>query len=326
MARWTANRREFAGLIGASTLLAGPALAVTVSLGGTASRIKPQDELPYAPPTSLAAVADMYRRMTVPILVAGHGPFDFVVDTGANQSVISEELALTLGLARGDPAALNGIAGVQMAPTTVGTLQVGGRLQRDVTLSILPGEAIGGQGMLGLDRLEGQRLTLDFRNQVLRIDPPGRLSRDPGEITLKARRRDGQLVLVDADLAGIPIVAFLDSGAQDTIGNLALRSMSQARRPTGPWSRTKIVSATGQTIDAQIADLPRLRIGGMLLPDWPVAFADLHTFRMWDMTSRPAILIGVDVLSRFEQVCLDFARNEVRFRPPDGSNVWITHR
>jgi hypothetical protein len=54
----------------------------------------------------------------------------------------------------------------------------------------------------------------------------------------------------------------------------------------------------------------------MGLPNWPVAFADLHTFTMWDLTNKPAILIGVDILTRFESVCLDFARDEVRFRLP----------
>jgi predicted aspartyl protease len=325
MARCTINRRDFAGLIGASTLLAGPAFGMTVSLGGNATRLTPADDLPYIPPTSLAAVADIYRRMTVPILVAGQGPYPFVVDTGANQSVISEELVAALGLPHGEPSALNGIAGVRMTPTTLATLQIGGRAHADVVLSILPSEAIGGQGMLGLDRLEGQRLTLDFRGQALRIEPPGHLIRDPAEIALKARRRDGQLTLVDADIAGIAIVAFLDSGAQNTIGNLALEAMSQIKRPTSFWTTTKIVSATGQTIDGHMANLPQLRIGGMRLPNWPVAFADLHTFQMWDMTSRPAILIGVDVLSRFERVCLDFARNEVRFHLPEGAVALVSH-
>jgi hypothetical protein len=59
-----------------------------------------------------------------------------------------------------------------------------------------------------------------------------------------------------------------------------------------------------------------LQVGGLELPIWPVAFADLHTFTMWNMVKKPAILIGVDILSRFEYVCLDFARDEVRFRLP----------
>ena len=61
---------------------------------------------------------------------------------------------------------------------------------------------------------------------------------------------------------------------------------------------------------------PRLRIGGLQFPAWSVAFADLHTFKLWDLVSRPAILIGVDILSRFATVCLDFRRDEVRLRLP----------
>jgi hypothetical protein len=34
---------------------------------------------------------------------------------------------------------------------------------------------------------------------------------------------------------------------------------------------------------------------------------------MWDLTKSPAILLGVDVLSRFQSVSLDFGRAEVRF-------------
>jgi hypothetical protein len=70
-----------------------------------------------------------------------------------------------------------------------------------------------------------------------------------------------------------------------------------------------------------MALLPHLRVGGMILPQWPVAFADLHTFRMWNLVDRPAILIGIDVLSRFEAVSLDFHRNEVRFELPDARRV-----
>jgi len=303
-----------AGAFGAGSAVAGAIVDVSPS-----SRLTPLDEQTYYPPTSLSTVADIYRRMTAAVGVNGAGPFAFVVDTGANQSVISRELALKLGLPDGPPAPLNGVAGIEVAPTTTAALVVGGRMLPAATLSVLPQAAIGGNGMLGLDTLEGDRLTLDFRGQTLRIESGGRLWRDSREVTIKAQRRDGQLTLVDADLAGIPLIAFLDSGAQNTIGNMALRSLAITRHPTMVWSATPIISATGQTIDAEIADLPALRLGGMRLPNWPVAFADLHTFKMWNLTDKPAILMGVDVLSRFQQVCLDFARNEVRFRLPNSA-------
>ncbi len=314
------SRRQF------STWLAalGPigALAPTIAFAAdlelrSASRVAPLAEREYDPPASISTVLDIYRRMTVPVRVNDAGPFPFVVDTGANQSVISAELAALLGLPIGPTEPLNGIAGVKETATSSATLAVGARQESSVTLSILPAAAIGGPGMLGLDRLEGQRLTLDFRRESLVIEPSGRSFRDPGIVTVKARRRDGQLTLVDADLAGIPLTALLDSGAQNTVGNHALRELATARHPDTRWARMPIVSATGQSIEGEMADLPRLRVGGMHLPNWPVAFADLHTFRMWNLTRRPAILLGVDILSRFESVCLDFARDEVRFRLPE---------
>ena len=316
------NRRQAATLFGAALTTFGlfrsdRAAASALVVPQTASRLPPIYEQYYEPPTSLSAVVDIYRRMTVPIGVGGAGPFAFVVDTGANQSVISQELVTRLGLKIGPPESLNGVAGVQMEPTTITDLHISGRIETGVVMSVLPAKDIGGDGMLGLDRLEGRELTLDFGGRALRIAVSQQVRRDPGIIAVKARRRDGQLTLVDADLAGIPLVAFLDSGAQNTIGNRALRARALARNSSSRWTETPIVSVTGQTILAEMADLPHLRIGGLRLPNWPVAFADLHTFHMWNMIDRPAILIGVDILSRFQTVCLDFARNEVRFRLPD---------
>jgi len=170
--------------------------------------------------------------------------------------------------------------------------------------------------MLGLDAIGDQALTLDFAGRALRIETRQSNWRDPEAVWVKAQRRDGQLTLVDARLGGVPLTAFIDSGAENTIGNMALREMALTRNPKAPWTMTPIISSTGQTIQAEIADLPLLRVGGLELPNWPVAFADLHTFAMWDMVKKPAILIGVDILSRFEYVCLDFSRDEVRFRLP----------
>jgi hypothetical protein len=293
-----------------------------MEVGGNASRLvnipSPQaaaDGSHYEPPTRISAVMDIYKRMTTAVKVAGAGPYQFVADTGANQSVISIEVATKLGLLMGPALPLNGVAGVQLTPTTEASVEIGPRPKRQATLSVLPQAAIGAPGMLGLDLLDGAQLTLDFSRQTLTIDNDGRAGMGD-EIRLKAHRRDGQLTLVDADLAGIRVTAFLDSGAQDTIGNMALRDLAVTRYPLTPFRPIPIVSVTGQTIDAQFADLPGLRIGGLSMPSWPVAFADLHTFRMWDLVSRPAVLIGVDILSRFETVCLDFRRDEVRLRLP----------
>ena len=276
---------------------------------------------PPAPPAEdadLATLTDLYRRMTAPVRVNGQGPFAFVVDTGANRSVISSELAVQLSLHNGPDEVVNDAAGARTTPTVTARLTVGAMSEPGRILSVMPAATIGGLGMLGVDRLENRRLTLDFHDQQLRIEHSVRSVRNPLDVVIAARSRDGQLTLVDADLAGAPLTAFIDFGAQITIGNTPLLALARAQNLAGVWTDAFIVSATGEAIPAVVSTVPSLRVGGLAISHLPLAFADLHTFHLWGLAERPAMLLGVDVLSQFEYVSLDFARREVRFRLPPG--------
>jgi len=278
------------------------------------------DASDYEPPQTLKAVFDLCRRMTAPVRVNGQGPYPFVIDTGANQSVISEGLVAKLGLSRGPLELLNSTTDAQMASTTSARLSLGDRVDDEVVLSILPQYAMGGAGMLGVNRLEGQRLIMDFARQRLTIESAMRPLRNPNDVVVQATRLRGELTMVQADLAGVPVTAFLDSGAESTIGNLALKAMCERREPHQAWGDVPVISVTGDTVTAALGDVDGLRIGGMRLPTWPVAFADLHAFSLWKLVDQPALMIGVDVLSRFSVVSLDFLRSEVRFR--DVAQAW----
>ena len=50
-----------------------------------------------------------------------------------------------------------------------------------------------------------------------------RLRGDLDPIEVPAAYREGQLVILDAQVADVRVSAFIDSGAQVTVGNLALR-------------------------------------------------------------------------------------------------------
>lgn len=308
------DRRRVLGLLAAG-LLPQPAFAGVLTRGRN-SRLPPlPEDAPYQPPTDLAAVADICRRMTAPVEVDGKGPFAFVVDSGANQSVIATEIAAKLGMTPGESKPLNGVAGVQAAATvTARQLRVGRRIEAGVELFMLPRAALEADGLLGIDRMQTQRLTLDFQARRVRIEGSGRQLLGSADVVLNARSRDGRLALIDADLEGRAVVAFLDSGAQSTIGNLALSRLALADGPTARWATAPIVSATGQTISGERAVLPALTVGKLKLQALPVVFCDLHVFRMWRLIDTPAILLGVDVLSQFAAVSIDFGRSEVRLR------------
>jgi hypothetical protein len=272
----------------------------------------------YAPPTKLATAIDTFRRMTAPVFLDDQGPFPFVVDTGANQSVMSQDLAARLNLPKGPPQLLHSIAGAQMTETAiVNHMRVGDVGAAGALLSVLPGAALGGPGLLGVDQLDDQRLTLDFGNQRLLLQPSRRAWRDPADTVLPAHLRAGQLTLVDAEMLGVDVVAFLDTGAQSTVGNTALKAYAQVQIPQSYWTQSPIVSVTGETIEGERAVLPSFRVGKLKINQMPVVFADLHTFRIWNLIDRPAILLGIDILSQFQTVGLDFARSEVRLHLPD---------
>ncbi len=310
------SRRKLAAMLGFG--LAAPGLARAVphpSQYGQGdfpivAAVKPSS---LSPGETIETSHDPFRRMTAPVLINGMGPYFFVVDTGANQSVMSLELAMSLGLPSGSPITLHGVAGVETTPTVIaGRVQLGGRDERDVQMPVLPQEAIGAAGILGVDRLKDQRITLDFRAHQLTIERSHFVDVPPFTSRVDAQQRAGQLTIVNADLAGIPVAAFLDSGAERTIGNPALYELAVLKSPKTAFYDVPIVSVTGRTIAGQIALLPVLRLGHVKLVDISVTFADLHVFQIWGL-EKPAILVGMDALSAFDSVTLDFKRAEVLF-------------
>jgi len=312
----TIDRRALAAGLGLGMAGAGRALALPHEYRvpdpnmAIVAEVKPNS---VPPNQTLETARDPYRRMTAPVLLNRTGPYFFVVDTGANQSVVSQEIATTLSLAAGPSIELHGVAGVETTPTAiVPEVKIGPTIDKNVMMPVLPRAAIGADGILGIDRLRNQRLTLDFKHHQLDIqhshyeDVPNFTS------SVKARQRSGQLTIVDADLAGIRISAFLDSGAERTIGNPALLDLAVLRNPTNKFYEVPVISVTGRTIPGRVALLPQLRLGNVRLVDIAITFADLHVFQIWNLET-PAVLVGMDALSVFDSVTLDFGRSEVWF-------------
>ncbi|HYG28572.1 MAG TPA: retroviral-like aspartic protease family protein [Caulobacteraceae bacterium] len=275
---------------------------------------------------------DTVRRMTVPVFVNKSGPYDFVVDTGANHSVMAIERASELQLPSAGQAAVHGIAGVNPAETVmVRNLSVGRLSSRGIRMPLLPRQHLGAEGLLGVDVLANRRVKLDFRNNSFAISASRgystatrghatRLSRrdESSVFVVPARQRFGQLTIVDAEFEGVPVTAFLDSGAEMTVANLACRNAIVARQPwrIPEFLSVEVVSATGQSVMGELSRIPPLRLGGLKIGNLVCVFADLHTFRIWDLADKPAILVGVDVMRHFEAVELDFGRREVTFSGP----------
>ncbi|MFN3523380.1 MAG: retroviral-like aspartic protease family protein [Phenylobacterium sp.] len=331
------TRRQAVTILGAA--LASPAGALAAPRkAGVAMDLQPPAPQDESDTAALASAADVAERMTAPVFINGQGPFDFVVDTGANRTVVARELALSLGLPLAGRAEIHGIAGVEPSETVnIGRLDIGRVASRRLRAPMLDRARLGADGLLGVDVMRNRRVAMDFAGNRLTIGKPdaepvtrrnvsdGRLRDNAAEeaaaanvVIVPARYRFGQLIIIDADMGGSPVTAFLDSGSQNTVGNLVLHQRLKATpfALTAQTTVVELISATGQRAQGELSSVPPLRMGGLTIGNLSAVFADLHIFRLWELSDRPAILIGIDVMRHFDAVELDFANRRVLFRTP----------
>jgi hypothetical protein len=196
-------------------------------------------------------------------------------------------------------------------------LQVGSRSRKAVKAPSLPFASDGVDGVLGVDWLKGQRLVLGFKTRRLEILASREDRPEKDQVIVPARRRLGQLTIIDADLSGRRISAIIDSGAQLTLCNSALRKLvlDAERRKGQPVEHQKIGLETlaGEPFTGEMFYLPFVRLGGLHLGNVPVVYADMHVFDIWGLKTTPALVLGMDLLTQFETVSLDFGRSQVRF-------------
>jgi predicted aspartyl protease len=300
----------------AAALLAAGAAALPIS-HATAQEIvevPDQDESP----SRVGTGNDHFEHMLAPVNINGQGPFQFLMDTGANVSCVSRALADKLDLTPGPSARVHTVVGVRDRPSVlIDHLQVGSRSRKAVKAPSLPFSTDGVDGVLGVDWLKGQRLVLGFKTKTLEITKSREDKPEQGQVLVPARRRLGQLTIVDADLNGRRISAMIDSGAQTTLCNAPLRKLvldDETRKGRFvEHQKVKLETLAGEPFHGELLYLPFVRLGGLHLGNVPVVYADMHVFDIWGLKETPALVLGMDLLTQFETVSLDFGRSQVRF-------------
>ena len=254
-------------------------------------------------------------RMTVEVRVNGTGPYRFVVDSGADTSVVGERIAAGLKLPAGRRVILNSVTDSQIVDQVlVEELELGPTRVADLEVPVLRERDLGAEGMIGLDALVEQRLMLDFDKRQITVDD-GRtpLPRYDDMIVVTARLRKGQLILTEVSADRQKLNAVVDTGSEITIGNSALRDRLLRKNPA-ELEQIEVTSVTGTTAKLQLARIGRLKIGGVILQNVPIAFADIPPFGVFGLDQQPALLLGTDLMENFRKVSLDFRERKVRFQ------------
>jgi hypothetical protein len=312
------------------SVLAGPALDVAIAaeppkIGKPRPAPDAPPNVPPLPPAyfdpSLAVGGEDLKarkvetRLTVQVLVNGRGPYNFVVDSGADTSVVGLRIARDLQLPLGTPAILNSMTARNIVDRVkVDELTLGPSTIRNLQLPALRETDLGGDGMIGIDALVEQRLMMDFEKRLIKVEDARRPEKPrPGDIVVIARRQRGQLILTHVRAAGLPLDAVIDTGTEITIGNLALRDRL-LRKNREKFVTIPVTGVTGAKVDLQVAKIGELQLGPVILRDVPMAFADVPPFKMFGLADEPALLLGTDILETFRRVSLDFRARKVRFQ------------
>ena len=113
----------------------------------------------------------------VPTWVNAMGPYDFALDTGASLTILSAELAQSLGVKRGGRIQGMGAGGaLEVSIASVDWLAIGQSVVKGLQVAVMDLNALGQAagvkllGIIGYNFLKSFRVTIDYRRNLLRLD------------------------------------------------------------------------------------------------------------------------------------------------------------
>jgi len=263
-------------------------------------------------------------RMTVPVRFSGAGPYQFIVDTGADRSAISYDLVAKLNLRTQEGTQLHSLAGISNVKTArISDVRLTRSPEKSIDAAVLNGSYMGADGIVGVDLLRSQRVQFDFEKQTMSIVPATtpEFVRGPDAIVILARRKNGRLIVTDAIANDQPVTVVLDTGSEVSIGNRALRAKLLRKNLVDVANEVELESVTGQKILGEYMIVRKLEIGGISLTNLAIVFADAHTFDQLKLNNQPSLLLGMNAIRAFKKVSIDFANKKFRVMLPEQSSL-----
>lgn len=304
------NRRTALGaLLSAAPAAFGAGAFAQPPAAATGSRLVPAEEDEIA--ITLDAWTDTYGRPTASTMINGKGPFSFLVDTGSTTTVITERLATLLGTISTGTATVAGTTGAAITPiTTLDRIHTGAVTKEGLRVAILPDASLArGDGILGADIFVGKRLVFSIRDKLVRVESSKRHTRVASRGNL--RLRNGMLAEVDGRVGNISARLMLDTGADHCIANPVLgEALRRAYPRLERIPKVRVVGVTGHKILGEYVVLPRVDLKAFMVKDAGAVIADASIFKLWELESEPAMIVGVNLLSRLSEFAIDYGARQ----------------
>jgi predicted aspartyl protease len=301
-------------------------LTAMVAFGASTTPALPEVVVSAPEPKYVApTLRDRIGRIWAPVFVDGQGPLRLVLDTGATTVALTHDAANLLGLPveRARQVRLRGTTGSRVVPQVpVRQLEIGDFLAENQRV-ILVDDAFGGaDGVLATRLLRDRRIQVEFRKDRIEITRSRGQPAPSGFSTIPVKFAARQVPWVDAWIGPVKVKAIIDTGAQQTLGNLALRTaLTEARRRGIELRSEGVIGVTGDVQEGLSAGVPTIRLGNVRINNARVNFVDLHIFEHWRMLDEPAILIGMDVIGVLDTFILDYRRRELQLLPRSSNRM-----
>jgi predicted aspartyl protease len=284
-----------------------------------AQSIAPNATLPPEEVAKIAAEKDAASHLTINVAINGEGPFRFVVDTGADRSVIADDVAGRLGLLHQRQVMVEGVVRTIPAQTVrLDNLSFGPVSLSNLYVPVLSRSLLNADGYLGLDAIDGYKVTLDFKNRALLVSQPRHQQfigwRPPSETVVPVVGQFGHLRSLNCRADGVRTIAFIDTGAEVSVGNAKLLEALMEISPTYLKLETvPLTGVTGGVVQGHITTVNSVHLNALTFDGCNIVIADLQIFDLWGLNDTPALLIGMNFLRQFNRVSIDYGRKELRF-------------
>ncbi len=270
------------------------------------------------PGTHVAARTDGAGHLTIEVHINGK-PYRFVVDTAAERTVIADDAAAALGLPPAGMVSINGLTGrLKVAAVSAAAVEVGPFRRQDILMPVLPRAFLAADGYLGLDVIDGTNVIFDFRNSALSIETPSletsfRPSTTAAQVQLSGSK--GYLRVTDCLVDSVAAGAFIDTGAEVSVGNVSLLNALRARNKNLQEMRMIVLTGvTGGELSAEVIGVDRVRLQNLSFTHGALAISDVPDFQTWKMKYRPSLLIGMDYLRQFDRMSIDYRARRIDFQ------------
>ena len=302
------------------------ALVASFTMLSIAVANTPVAEIPYR--------YDYGGWITVPVLVNGQGPYDFIIDSGATLTVTFENLEAQQNFppVAGNQRRILGLLEVSnLPPKFIGDLIIGGQPLPNLTSVVVPDWPTPRRtphGVLGLDFLSQYVVEVDPTDNLVRLyknGPPDIVKRR-GWIRTRMNETNfapytKPLYTVNVKIGSERYPFILDLGASGSIINIEMtrqliKGVGIHLNEKGRQTRIpKVQDLFGNEETSRLIRIPRMSLGKYRWRNQVITVFDAKVFEELGVQERPYGLLGADLL-RDTPLVLDFQNNRLYLQKP----------